>query len=651
MTVRRRLLLAALNSTLLLSAAALAQEARLSVKDRARSAAAASRARAGSSDALQSNYVTPGLSGQPITTVDGKTDFTASLSCQKTSTLLELLVQPGSTGDLSQVRIAHDRDFDGSFESQTLLPVSVSGICANGVIACNPGSWQGCRYYGWSVDSAHNINLAETQMTSLSGCYCINNSCGTNLAWNNISEVLKDLGGGVVGALTTADPRIGISQAQVEGTVIRYTGAQTTSCTTSPSIEQTRYRSNPATLKSDAHVVSDASTLFQAVKASPAGTGKVQQITSCTITRQISSTQADMGSVIRRAIGGYATNQTGAEKVSFLMGSPSDNSLQGGSCTLFDYRMTLDVTDVSRLKAVRLARYFADDWAQLRVDGDLVASGPATWTGIGTPPGKCDRKATFDIRPALDITSYMTPGAHEIWLRVAVGDEGEAFAQIEADLDLSCRTAERIVDLCSSLASQNHCSLRDESVDDVVTFKNGIGTGLSPLPQTRMVGTGACAMTITRDFFERSRRYSCTVDTGSQMQPDLSRTAYIIDRSTETVLNDRIKTADGSYTETSRSFSMPAQEAVAACEPICKTRKARINSDAAPDGVVGGLQNSAQGWDSYYHVCSADNVCPAGDGEQIVSACGCIDDFPEAVTMMQTVRLAGADLVCTASGQ
>ncbi|MDT7535434.1 hypothetical protein OVY48_18685 [Sphingobium sp. SA2] len=42
-------------------------------------------------------------------------------------------------------------------------------------------------------------------------------------------------------------------------------------------------------------------------------------------------------------------------------------------------------------------------------------------------------------------------------------------------------------------------------------------------------------------------------------------------------------------------------------------------------------------------------LCPAGDGEELVSACGCLDDFPEAVAMMQTVRLAGADLVCTAS--
>ena len=51
---------------LLLAAPALAQ----TMEERARTAAEAARAKSGDSEALQRNYVTPGLSGQPITTVD-----------------------------------------------------------------------------------------------------------------------------------------------------------------------------------------------------------------------------------------------------------------------------------------------------------------------------------------------------------------------------------------------------------------------------------------------------------------------------------------------------------------------------------------------------------------------------------------------------
>lgn len=93
---------------------------------------------------------------------------------------------------------------------------------------------------------------------------------------------------------------------------------------------------------------------------------------------------------------------------------------------------------------------------------------------------------------------------------------------------------------------------------------------------------------------------------------------------------------------------MPQRQAVPACEPICKTRAPKANNDVATDEVVGAKQNSPIGWDIFYHSCSADNVCPLGESEELVSACGCLDDFPEAAVMMQTLRLAGSDLACTA---
>jgi hypothetical protein len=71
--------------------------------------------------------------------------------------------------------------------------------------------------------------------------------------------------------------------------------------------------------------------------------------------------------------------------------------------------------------------------------------------------------------------------------------------------------------------------------------------------------------------------------------------------------------------------------------------------------VVGSKQNAPQGWDTYYHACTVNNAggnaCPLGPGEEIVSDCGCLDDFPEAVVMMQTVRLGGADMICTSEAR
>ena len=131
----------------------------------------------------------------------------------------------------------------------------------------------------------------------------------------------------------------------------------------------------------------------------------------------------------------------------------------------------------------------------------------------------------------------------------------------------------------------------------------------------------------------------------------MSRGAYIIDHSTETMLADRTLASDGTVTTTTRPFALPDRGSVPACEPICKTRAPKANSEVAIDGVVGAKQNDPAGWDIFYHACTGDKQCPTGPSEEIVSACGCLDDFPEAVAMMQTVRLAGADLVCTSAAQ
>ena len=618
-------------------------------EERARAAAQAARAKSADSDALLGNYVQPGLGGKAITTVNSSQAFTPKLACQKSATLLELLAQPNATGDIGTLSISRDRDLDGSFDEAMTVPVPVSGICANGIISCTPGTWNACRFFRWDVAGAGSLKLSEIELTDLAGCYCVNNSCGNNLVWGNMASVLKDLGGGVVGALTTADPRIGIAQASVDGPVIRYTGAQTTSCTSQPQIGAAAYKANPGAVAGDAYAAAQTSSIFQALSASSTGTGTSQLRRSCAITRQIAQEEMIAEKIIDRVSGGYASYATSSDSRTFVMGSPTDNSLSGGSCTLIDFHMTLRVKDTERLQQVLLTRFGGDDWAQIRVDGELVGSGPEGWTGTGLPPGKCEKKGAFYVYPNLDLTSKMPLGDHDIWLRVAVADGGEAYASIEAKVDAGCKTSEQLVDTCSGYAANDACRLGDEEVDGVVTYRNGTKTGLTPLPQTRLIGTGACTTSISRDFFDRRRNYACTIDQGTAAQPDLSRGAYIIDHSTETLLADRVRDADGGYSLTTRNFALPVAGSVNACEPICKTRKAQANSAAAPDGVTGSKQTNPTGWDTFYHACQDSNVCPAGEGEELVQGCGCIDDFPEAVVMMQTVRLGGADMVCTSA--
>ncbi|MDR6709282.1 hypothetical protein J2X73_003671 [Novosphingobium sp. 1748] len=615
-------------------------------QDRARAAAQAARAKTGDSDTLLRNYLTPGLSGQPVSTVDSSRAFTPNIACRKTATLLEVLAQPSASGDLGTVRISRDTDLDGTFDDSAVLPVPVSGICANGVISCDTGTWNNCHFYRWAVDGAQAPKLEAVAMTDLAGCYCINSSCGSGLALSNMPTVLKDLGGGVVAALTTSDPRYGVAQATIEGPVISYVGARSTSCASSTSLGQTTYRANPTAIAGDAAAAANSSSIFQMLSASPAATSRLLEGRNCTIERQVTLSSPAQRNIISRIAGGYGEVATNGVQISFVMGSPGDNSLHSDSCSLFDYHMTLRISDPERLTSVRLSQYRMDDWMQLWIDGQLVFADPGNWTGSGVPSYSCDRKTNWQGSPNLDLKPWLTKGDHDVLVRVAVGGNGEVFAQIDATVDASCRMAENLVDGCASYAGNAACSLTDETVDGVTTALNGVRTGLKPIQQTRIVSTSTCSVQLTRDFFEKERRYRCTIDKG-MADPDTSRGAYIIDHSTETALADRLTNDDGSYRLTTRNFALPDRGTVNACEPLCKTRRPQSNTAAALDGVTGSKQNTPVGWDYLYHACQDNNVCPVGDGEELVQGCGCLDDFPEAVVMMQTMRLGGSDLICT----
>lgn len=622
------------------------------VEERARAAAEAAREKSADSEAIQQNYLTPGLAGQSISTVDGTKSFTPNLACQTTSTLLEILAQPGSTGDIASLRISRDKNLDGTVDQTMTLPMPVSGICANGVISCQPGTWNGCRSYKWDVAPAGDLKLAQVDLTALAGCYCVNNSCGSNLVWGNMAGALKDIGGGVVGALTSADPRIGVAQASIDGPVIRYIGAQSTACTASPSLAQTVYRANPAQIQGDAASLASGSSVFQALKASPAGVGRAEQIRECRIDRQVQLASLAFDDIVS-ASGAFQSIASCGENCRryriYGLGTCGSNPPT--------YTGSFTVHHPEHLASARIVRLGADDWLQVRINGSITTSvGPRPWLTEGLPSGDCTLEKEREQSADIDLTDKFRGGTTTIGARVRSGKAGMwGYIDVEVRVDASCASSERIVDICAGYAADANCQLHDENVDGVQTFRNGVGTGLTPLPQTRLFESGACSLSLVRPWFDRDRRYRCTIDTGVLPQPDLSRGAYIIDHSTETLLADRVKTKDGGYAASSRSFALPDRGSVAACEPICKTRAPKANTGVAPDGVVGSRQNTPSGWDTFYHACKTTSAgaasCPVGDGEELVSDCGCLDDFPEAIVMMQTVRLGGADMICTSESR
>src|SRR3546814_16587132 len=89
----------------------------------------------------------------------------------------------------------------------------------------------------------------------------------------------------------------------------------------------------PAISASDAYSASSGSAVFQALKGSAVGTGTSLQDRHCSIERRVTVLKPGADDIISRTSGGYSTIQNGSS-FDFLMGSPADNSLGGGSCTL-----------------------------------------------------------------------------------------------------------------------------------------------------------------------------------------------------------------------------------------------------------------------------------------------------------------------------
>ena len=148
-------------------------------------------------DAVNSTISLPMTnSAYQMQTVNGATSFPATLNAPSSAKFLEVLIQPSGTGDLQKVIVSQDLNTDGSIDNVHTVPALVSGVCANGFISCNAGSWSNCKYYTWAAAVDGRVTEAPATINDLGGCYCINSSCGSNLVWVNSALVLKDIGGG-----------------------------------------------------------------------------------------------------------------------------------------------------------------------------------------------------------------------------------------------------------------------------------------------------------------------------------------------------------------------------------------------------------------------------------------------------------------------
>ena len=615
--------------------------------DAAGEAASAFRAHAGTAEAIQDNLTRPLLSEENMLTPDGQA-FAAQLTCHEADSFLEVLITPSGSGDIGAISIQQDTSMDGEFDSLYSAPFQVSGVCANGVISCTPGTWADCRAYAWVADESNRLDLLETGLNNLGGCYCVNNYCGQNLLVNNLDTVVTAVGGGAANALASRSPYYAITDVFVDGPLARYFGQDTADCGAEGPDTLTDYYSAPTSLSSDAFAASVTDEVYQAIAVSPAASQSELTSVSCDIRRSVAMDETNISDIIDYDGGAGSISPCGIDCLQLVLGQIGDNYWVG-NCDIYEHNVRFNVLRPERIISATLIRAVWDDWIQIRANADLIWSGPDPWTGTGLPPGSCELATSWDRSLSVDFTPSLAAGGPvDFNVRVAVAGNGEGYAYARLQVDTECRLAPDVVaDTCVAYQNDSACSLQDEVVDGVQTVQSFVATGLTPLPSTVTVNGSICSEDITRDWWEKHRTYACEHDGDFDFAAAIERKAFVHANATPAEYQDRIVNPDtGSIQISTGEMTLLNEIDVPTCVAACKTRKPRKRNEVGRSGVVAEQNTATDTYDIFYHEC-ANNTCPITEGEELLKDCACVDEFAEASVVMQLIRQGGQDIICS----
>jgi hypothetical protein len=623
-----------------------------------------------SKSGIQTNLTNPVInSATPMKTLGGTTTFNAQVSCNSSNAFLNVSVLPGGTGDLGAVYVQQDTTFSGHVNYTYQVPFPVSGICANGVIACNPGTWANCGYYQWYADPktfqvslqyptcanggvydtskqvcytnpgagnscaapyGYNAsdgrceeNMLSNGATSLGGCYCINNSCGNGLAIANMAEILGNLGGGAAGALSATNPNFAVSSVSVDAPdfQVSFYGQDASSCTTvgggygAAATPPQAYYSAPGLISGDAQTAATAeaanpNSMYSLVNTLAGETGSLN-VVQCLITRSESTVP---GSVACNASSDYPIQirkvyrADGTAALWDQVGTSSTYSLTAGACV----GMQLDISQL-----------------QQNIEGCIYSSG-------------CNECANGLVSLVYDGTCPLASPNSGCDDTV---NSWSSFPTCTGD-----NVAETITNQCTNVPST--CSLETEVVDGVSTITNYASTGLVPVSSCREYN-GTFSHDICEPWWQKTDTYTCT-GTGYDFTDFGQRVAYIQNSVTASgsnyTYNDETQNASGSWVQTTNNpLDMQSLTSYGSCESACEVKAPTANTQAGINMNItqNALPSTTATFNFYYRTCPDGVTCPVNAGETIMQNCQCLDQFANAAGVMQTLRMGGQDIVCS----
>ncbi len=537
-----------------------------------------------SREAIGDNAVKP-LQGQTLMTDQQGIQFSASLACTAATPMVSVFGVPGATGDLQTVILSADTDLDGTTDVTLTPGIPVSGVCSNGYIGCDVGTWNNCTYWKW--DAAAGLQAVPTSVTDLIGCYCLNNSCGSSLVWNNLEQVLRDIGSGAIGALQQNDARFMIAEARLNNTQLDIYGADQLACVQGPATQQ-GYLSNPSQMGVDANqqvaAQSSVSTsIYSVVSGSGAATGAATTFNSCVITRSV---PVDSACVIQTDL-----IQDGCQTLAANPACRLKEEVVDGVITYQNYTPT----NLVPLPSQRVVTSASGTYPVTTQKIIYIGSHGYIYQTYPTP--------FVSITNAVIATQYSRSACI---YNYSYGWNGNVLWAHHG-----CRADMRV-------------------------------TGIELRP---------CGHTVTRNWWYKQQTWACQGNAPSFNFDDaLYRTSVAqSSASLSGGFTETHKDASGNWTSTQIAIGQPADlPVVPSCRPMCKLAKQVADDRVTALDVTASVRSSPGTKTVFrYAECDASNTCPAQAGETIEQSCQCLDEFAEAASIMQMMRQAAQDLICS----
>lgn len=626
----------------------------------AENSAAAVMQQFGTPQALEAQGAQPLSTDTVMRTVDGQTAFNAKVACRESEEFMRVTMVPSGTMDIDQLLVELDMDMDGTRETINTVPGPFAGVCINGMVRCDSGTFNNCQMQRWQA-SAAGVGLVPATTRDVGACYCFNGSCGANLLMVNNQKILTDISTGVSQAIGAVQPRLVVGRTSLVDPLSMTQFGQLASCGTDSQPEQ-YYTNSNALPAAGAAAALDPNSPASILRASPVSAEHGMMTTGrCAIERRVPFERLSKSDILQMTgVSRGGTFDCGPGCVEFFIGGEAGGTYQSGAgrnaCRYAPESMSIGVFRPDRIDSVNLTYGTADGFTRLGFNGTEVANMQPGWTWPGVPWANCPRGPSAPWGMSNDIRSFFAnAGIVNADFAIAYDDWGNGSYHFQARVREGCELLpEEIDNGCASYEANTECSVMSETVDGVMTVNNHLTTGLAPLPTDRIIGAPACTLNSgPKPWWRTERVYTCRTGTPATYDGrEARRRADVVQDSANMgagTYSDERQLTPGAYTTSGETITFPtAPYAPRTRTMVCKTVKPRPGIEIADGQAVNNLNVTGVANDFTFKECTDAGVCPLEAGETMVTACSNASNFAQAAAMMQTVRQIGQDTQCVA---